>query len=96
MDGRWWGWPGVGRRPHGPYGLHPGLRRSLGEGQPPREQLVYGYLPGPPSGRKSRQTSWERTLQSTLCWEGPEEVRPAAVSGGGGGDLSRGRLKENL
>ena len=90
MDGRWWGRPGVGRGPRGPYGIHPGLRLSLGEGQPPRERLVYGYLPGPPSGRMSSQTGGERTLLSTLCWEGPEEVRPAAVSGGGGGDLSRG------
>lgn len=96
MHVRWWGRPGVGRRPRGPIGRQPGLRCSLGVGQPPRERLVYGYLPGPPSGRMSNQTGGVRPLQSTLCWEGPEEVRPAAVPGGGDGGLGRGRLKENL
>ena len=79
-----------------PHGCHQGLRRSLGPGQPPREQLECGCLTGQPSGHMSRQSGWGHPFRRTQCWEGPEEVRPAAVPGRGGAGLCHGRLKEKV
>ena len=40
------------------------------------------------------QAGGERPLQRTLCLEGPEELRTAAVPGGDGAGLGSGRVQE--
>ena len=79
-----------------PHGCHPGLRWSLGLGQPPEERLGCGCLTGPTSGRMSSQCGSGRPFRLTLCWDGPEEVRPVAVAGRGGAGLGHRRLNEKV